>query len=161
MNQSINTDSKNSKEPQQKYRLGTVSIKILGGLNQDSYNIPCGNRSPTSTTSERTTLHKRHQRRRLYFLCRKSGHWKKDFPELAQKSNNKINKLNNQTTCIKEIKITNVWKLMIMIYYKEWFSNEATNAVYDKWTRLTIPYCYLFLLSVFILWFTYYVSNIF
>ena len=34
MNQSINTDSKNSKEPQQKYRLGTVSIKILGGLEQ-------------------------------------------------------------------------------------------------------------------------------
>ena len=31
MNQSINTDSKNSKEPQQKYRLGTVSIKTLGG----------------------------------------------------------------------------------------------------------------------------------
>ena len=31
MNQSINTDSKNSKEPQQKYRLGTVRIKILGG----------------------------------------------------------------------------------------------------------------------------------
>ena len=34
MNQSINTDSKNSKEPHQKYRLGTVSIKILGGLNR-------------------------------------------------------------------------------------------------------------------------------
>ena len=34
MNQSINTDSKNSKEPQQKYRLGTVSIKKLGGLNR-------------------------------------------------------------------------------------------------------------------------------
>ena len=34
MNQSINTDSKNSKEPQQKYRLGTVSIKIMGGLNR-------------------------------------------------------------------------------------------------------------------------------
>ena len=34
MNQSINTDSKNSKEPQQKYRLGTVSIKILGSLNR-------------------------------------------------------------------------------------------------------------------------------
>ena len=34
MNQSINTDSKKSKEPQQKYRLGTVSIKILGGLNR-------------------------------------------------------------------------------------------------------------------------------
>ena len=34
MNQSINTDSKNSKEPQHKYRLGTVSIKILGGLNR-------------------------------------------------------------------------------------------------------------------------------
>ena len=34
MNQSINTVSKNSKEPQQKYRLGTVSIKILGGLNR-------------------------------------------------------------------------------------------------------------------------------
>ena len=34
MNQSINTDTKNSKEPQQKYRLGTVSIKILGGLNR-------------------------------------------------------------------------------------------------------------------------------
>ena len=32
MNQSINTDSKNSKEPQKKYRLGTVSIKILGGV---------------------------------------------------------------------------------------------------------------------------------
>ena len=31
MNQSINTDSKNSKEPQQKYRLGTFSIKIGGG----------------------------------------------------------------------------------------------------------------------------------
>ena len=30
MNQSINTDSKNSKEPQQKYRLGTVSIKTSG-----------------------------------------------------------------------------------------------------------------------------------
>ena len=28
----INTDSRNSKEPQQKYRFGTVSIKILGGL---------------------------------------------------------------------------------------------------------------------------------
>ena len=34
MNQSINSDSKNIKEPQQKYRLGTVSIKILGGLNR-------------------------------------------------------------------------------------------------------------------------------
>ena len=34
MNQSINTDSKNSKEPQQKYRLGMVSMKILGGLNR-------------------------------------------------------------------------------------------------------------------------------
>ena len=34
MNQSINTGSKNSKEPQQKYRLGTVSIKILGGLDR-------------------------------------------------------------------------------------------------------------------------------
>ena len=34
MNQSINTDSRNSKEPQQTYRLGTVSIKILGGLNR-------------------------------------------------------------------------------------------------------------------------------
>ena len=34
MNQSINTDSKNSKEPHKKYRLGTVSIKILGGLNR-------------------------------------------------------------------------------------------------------------------------------
>ena len=34
MNQSINTDSKNSKKPQQKYRLGTVSIKILGGINR-------------------------------------------------------------------------------------------------------------------------------
>ena len=32
MNQSINTDSKKSKEPQQKYRLGTVSIKTTGGL---------------------------------------------------------------------------------------------------------------------------------
>ena len=31
MNQSINTDSKNSKEPLQKYRLETVSIKIPGG----------------------------------------------------------------------------------------------------------------------------------
>ena len=32
MNQSINTDSKSSKEPQQKYRLGTVSIKNTGGF---------------------------------------------------------------------------------------------------------------------------------
>ena len=39
MNQSINTDSKNSKEPQQKYRLGMVSIKILGGLNR-FYGLP-------------------------------------------------------------------------------------------------------------------------
>ena len=33
MNQSINTDSKNSKEPQQKYRLGTVFFlqKFLNG----------------------------------------------------------------------------------------------------------------------------------
>ena len=30
MNQSMNTDSKNSKEPQKKYRLGTVSIKYWG-----------------------------------------------------------------------------------------------------------------------------------
>ena len=35
MNQGINTDSKNSKEPQQKYRLGTVSIK-------DHFQIPLG-----------------------------------------------------------------------------------------------------------------------
>ena len=43
MKQSINTDSKNSKEPQQKYRLGTVSIKILGdgGLTCNSW-ISCG-----------------------------------------------------------------------------------------------------------------------
>ena len=41
MNQSINTDSKNSKEPQQKYRLGTVSIKILGGLNQPFHRQKC------------------------------------------------------------------------------------------------------------------------
>ena len=34
MNQSINTDSKNSKEPQQKYRPGTVSIKYWGALNR-------------------------------------------------------------------------------------------------------------------------------
>ena len=36
MNQSINTEARtsNSKEPQQKYRLGTVSIKILGNLNR-------------------------------------------------------------------------------------------------------------------------------
>ena len=42
MNQSINTDSKNSKEPQQKYRLGTVSIKILkgGGLKNRFYGRP-------------------------------------------------------------------------------------------------------------------------
>ena len=32
MNQSINTDSKNSKEPQQKYRLGTVVLKIVDFL---------------------------------------------------------------------------------------------------------------------------------
>ena len=42
MNQSINTDSKNSKEPQQKYRLGTVSIKILGGLNLKTLNSSKG-----------------------------------------------------------------------------------------------------------------------
>ena len=34
LNQSINKDNKNSTEPQQKYRLGTVSIKVLGGLNR-------------------------------------------------------------------------------------------------------------------------------
>ena len=37
MNQSINTDNKNSKEPQQKYRLGTVSIKILGAESKYKY----------------------------------------------------------------------------------------------------------------------------
>ena len=41
MNQSINTDSKNSKEPQQKYRLGTVSIKILGDKDEDSTETCC------------------------------------------------------------------------------------------------------------------------
>ena len=43
MNQSINTDSKNIKEPQQKYRLGTVSIKIpliTGGV---AYNFVFSN----------------------------------------------------------------------------------------------------------------------
>ena len=39
MNQSINIDNKNSKEPQQKYRLGTVSIKILGGLNRSDQSL--------------------------------------------------------------------------------------------------------------------------
>ena len=28
-------------------------------------------------------------------------------------------------------------------------------------TSVVVPYCYLFLLSVFILWFSYYVSDIF
>ena len=32
MKHSINTDSKNSKEPQQKYRLGTGQYKNTGGL---------------------------------------------------------------------------------------------------------------------------------
>ena len=51
MNQSINTDSKNSKEPQQKCRLGTVSIKILGGLNR-FYRRPTS--PPASTTAQNT-----------------------------------------------------------------------------------------------------------
>ena len=42
MNQSINTDSKNSKEPQQKYRLGTVSIKIEAYLYYKLTNEPKG-----------------------------------------------------------------------------------------------------------------------
>ena len=50
MNQSINTDSKNSKEPQQKYRLGTVSIKTLGGLNR-LYRRPT---SPSASTTAQT-----------------------------------------------------------------------------------------------------------
>ena len=28
-------------------------------------------------------------------------------------------------------------------------------------TSVAVPYCYLFLLSVFILWFTYYINDIF
>ena len=51
MNQSTNTDSKNSKEPQQKYRLGTVSIKTLGGLNR-YYGRPTS--PPASTTAQNT-----------------------------------------------------------------------------------------------------------
>ena len=50
MNQSINTDSKNIKEPQQKYRLGTVSIKILGGLK------PCSPKRPENVKI--TTLYR-------------------------------------------------------------------------------------------------------
>ena len=38
-NQSRTEGTNNSKVPQQKYRLGTVSIKILGGLNR-FYRIP-------------------------------------------------------------------------------------------------------------------------
>ena len=53
MNQSINTDSKNIKEPQQKYRLGTVSTKTLGGLNR-FYRRPT---SPSaSITAQNTQL---------------------------------------------------------------------------------------------------------
>ena len=37
MNQSINTDSKNSKEPQQKYRLGTVSIALWSKWNSAAF----------------------------------------------------------------------------------------------------------------------------
>ena len=58
MNQSINTDSKNSKEPQQTYRLGTVSIKILGGLNQTVQQIT------------RTLIHKNQFTSRTTPLCR-------------------------------------------------------------------------------------------
>ena len=50
MNQSINTDSKNSKEPQQKYRLGTVSIKKLGGLNRFYGRPTSPNQANTSDT---------------------------------------------------------------------------------------------------------------
>ena len=51
LNQSINTDSKNSKEPQQKHRLGTVSIKTPGGPNW-----PHGHPTPPSalTTAQNT-----------------------------------------------------------------------------------------------------------
>ena len=31
----------------------------------------------------------------------------------------------------------------------------------DPGTSVVVPYCYLFLLSVFILWFSYYVNDIF
>ena len=37
--------------------------------------------------------------------------------------------------------------------YAEYFYTDRTSVV--------VPYCYLFLLSVFILWFSYYVSDIF
>ena len=40
--------------------------------------------------------------------------------------------------------------------------DEVTlNIMFQGGTSVVVPYCYLFLLSVFILWFSYYVSDIF
>ena len=64
MNQSINTDSKNSKEPQQKYRLGTVNIKILGFLNR-FYRRPT---SPSASTRRRTYVTSRDFNDRVHVL---------------------------------------------------------------------------------------------
>ena len=64
MNQSINTDSKHSKEPQQKYRLGTVSIKILGGLNR-FYGRPT---SPSASVMAQNTCE---EFTRILYTCKK------------------------------------------------------------------------------------------
>ena len=53
MNQSINTDSKNSKEPQQKYRLGTVSIKPEPAT--PWFEVGSANRSATRTLHGKKT----------------------------------------------------------------------------------------------------------
>ena len=42
------------------------------------------------------------RRQGLCLLCRRSGHWKKDCPELGRQSNNKISVLDNQSICIDE-----------------------------------------------------------
>ena len=34
-------------------------------------------------------------------------------------------------------------------------------SIYNLFTSVVVPYCYLFLMSVLILWFSYYVSGIF
>ena len=79
MNQSINTDSKNSKEPQQKHRLGTVSIKILGGLNRfygrvEAAAIKCWEHV---IPSHNTLVHK------IYRLTERKNSWVKKVKDVV------------------------------------------------------------------------------
>ena len=60
----------------------------------------------------------------------------------------------------------NTTQALADLYTKRLYTTGLSPPVFLYWpfqggTSVVVPYCYLFLLSVFILWFSYYVSDIF